>query len=755
MLIQNNFVNISNYTNSHKHKSCVSYNSSLVNKKIFLARPSTELIKAYYSPLKTNFKGVKILKLNNDFKSYEPHLIKELDYFEKFGDNSTHLGTGIWAETYRLANIPFVLKKLLKQESDLPSAVRKVIQDKGKDLFDMEIDGMEKASKALPNTQKFVAKAISDDGVKYLISTMVHGESPEPEDMPWTRMHFKSLFKTMFQLDKEGIYHGDLNNGNIKMTENGDVNFLDYQWTTKVNHSDFFIEKDTQEFPRFRYIENDQMFQMSGLSSYLNKLDDDETKNVFKDYLIEKSEYHKNRKELLEELLPNWQWGSEKESIRKAIDFEHVQSQLFKNPTDDVLEVEAQKLDLKGAIMAGFTYTDKMIENNNLLAGPTAQLFSLHSAQKFKRDLTDKRFNPNTIIMDRYLKHQIEEADYWIEKQKGKVNNTFHFTKKDIQNNLSLIINRDTSLKDFGAAPILGSKINSSLKSKDKNKICIPHSSELKILSNLLERDDKAFFTIRHPQVRQAKELKENLKDAFDMSLVSWSKDRHLDFFTANLYGLFCAEAYKTKLASIYPSQLSSNDIQALYSERALAEKVSNSFLDLSNKSFDNNMALMGNEYGRNYPEYKGMNDFSIGVSYNDKAIAKIKLNEITGFFDSLKNESAEETNNRIEKITDRKYLNGLLPLLDSDKVHVYEQECRSFECDDTIYEYTAKAVLDKITEIGKAEDAVLLEPFKNTTKKICHGSTHYWGDYKDAEPKYSNFKDYILKAIEKLKEKN
>lgn len=139
-----------------------------------------------------------------------------------------------------------------------------------------------------------------------------------------------------------------------------------------------------------------------------------------------------------------------------------------------------------------------------------------------------------------------------------------------------------------------------------------------------------------------------------------------------------------------------------------------------------------------------------------DWATTKIDMDEETSLFDLLGQGTVEETNNRIKKITDRKYIYELVSLLDSDEVHTHDEVSKSWELDETFYEYTAKVALDKIVEIGKAKDASLLEPFKTTTKTLNDRDTVYWACW-NKSPEYSShdFKDDILTAIEKLRGKN
>lgn len=89
---------------------------------------------------------------------------------------------------------------------------------------------------------------------------------------PWNKVSLKSLFKGMFEMDKVGLYHGDLNNGNIKIDSSCNVNFLDFQWGTKTNLIRFFETNETQCMPNFIPIQNSQMFEMAEIPYYLDKL---------------------------------------------------------------------------------------------------------------------------------------------------------------------------------------------------------------------------------------------------------------------------------------------------------------------------------------------------------------------------------------------------------------------------------------------------------------------------------------------------
>lgn len=96
----------------------------------------------------------------------------------------------------------------------------------------------------------------------------------------------------MFELDKVGIYHGDLNGKNILLDGTGNVNFIDYQWTEKVDKNNLFDNVKSQKtlLPVSNFPENAQMFEMASMPWYMENLDSSIDREAFlKQYLRAKS----------------------------------------------------------------------------------------------------------------------------------------------------------------------------------------------------------------------------------------------------------------------------------------------------------------------------------------------------------------------------------------------------------------------------------------------------------------------------------
>ena len=113
----------------------------------------------------------------------------------------------------------------------------------------------------------------------------------------------------MFELDKLGIYHGDLNCRNILLNPNGKINFIDYQWTEKVNKVNFFDSTKSEKIllPISTFPENAQMFEMASMPWYMDTFNYKSDREEFiKKYLEAKSNYHENRYNYIKAITKDW-----------------------------------------------------------------------------------------------------------------------------------------------------------------------------------------------------------------------------------------------------------------------------------------------------------------------------------------------------------------------------------------------------------------------------------------------------------------
>lgn len=363
----------------------------------------------FYFP---SFGQIIFKDVSSKYKDQKEQLEKELDIFSGSKKNAQFLGSGISAEAY-------ILKKM-------PEVVVKQAFDK-KETFEDEQKNMNLIPSGLDNAQKFVARAYDDEENRYyLLSTKIEGKCADPQTMPWTRKHLKSLFDGLLKLDKSGVYHGDLNNGNMKLTNEGNVNFLDFQWTHKISNSYAFEEKEESILPDFIYLENAQMFEMAELPYYLRDINDtSQAKKFFKEYLQEKSDYHKKRYDYINANYFNY-------SAEKAKKFEKAQAVVFENPSNNVIKTEAKKVQFLNAFREAYKRIDKNVKDKNILTAGSYYLLAMNMVQDFRHEVQK---NIKAISLERETiareERKIEKEQKEISKRENSVLGQLIHGRKD------------------------------------------------------------------------------------------------------------------------------------------------------------------------------------------------------------------------------------------------------------------------------------------------------------------------------------
>ena len=365
-----------------------------------------------------NFEGIDVLRIADNFSSSRSKIVSETEKFINAKKGARSLGKGLFAEVFELLGLSGVVLK----------------SSFGSDDFSQEANSMINAPDELRSSQKFVARLRDDNtGKYYLLSTKVNGDAADFRRNPWTKNSLRNLFNSMFEMDKKGFYHGDLNNGNIRLDSNGNVGFIDYQFAE--NTSSVFNEKEEMILPDFIPVENSQMFEMAGIPYYLRDIgNSSKAKSFLKTYLEAKSEYHKKRADFFSGV--SSYYSSTKQ---QAIDFEKAQAEVFKNPTDDVLKLEAQKIQFLNSFRVAYKHIDANIVNKNIIPAGSAYLNTLSNIQAFRQEIARQqaRTSSGTYKYD-YLKGLEAYGDFWYENVSSWTEDAFNFplrhTSEKLQN---------------------------------------------------------------------------------------------------------------------------------------------------------------------------------------------------------------------------------------------------------------------------------------------------------------------------------
>lgn len=332
------------------------------------------------------------------------------------------LGEGITSSVYKFKNLQeIVFKKSLNQSN----------------TFETEIKNLKLIPKSIKNAQKFVAQAFDDEtGIFYLLSTKVSGKEADWQKNPWTKKGLRSLFSTMFEMDINGIYHGDLHCGNILLDKNGKAGFIDFQWTQNILKKRFFENNPNSFMPPFLMNENAQMFEMASVPYYLKFSPGAEKgKEFLKNYLSEKSKYHQKRSDYLREIIKRWPYEYEYETILKGINFEDAQSILFRNPDEDILRLETKKLQF----LSSFRETTGKIDSNraerDFVTATSSQLMTLSAIKELQKEIALQK--SQKLVSDAkktYLDITNDYANYWLNNIKSWIDIIFDGSIKSAEN---------------------------------------------------------------------------------------------------------------------------------------------------------------------------------------------------------------------------------------------------------------------------------------------------------------------------------
>ncbi len=356
-----------------------------------------------YTP---SFEAVKIRQITPEYSGIKKALENELDSFVKNGDNAELLGKGLSAAVYKFKNFQdIVFKKSINDKTD----------------FADEIRNLKQLPERLKNVQKYIAQAFDDEtGLFYLISTKMNGKAANGQTNPWTRKHLKNMFETIFELDKNGIYHGDFNIGNILLDKEGNANLIDFQWMQKVERKRFFENKPHSVIPPYILSENSQMFEMASIPPYLAHCDNG--KEFLKLYLTEKANYHSNRSNYLQSIIGNWDYPSEKKIILKGINYEDAQSVMYRHPDEDTLKIETKKLQFLSTFREAFSRNEPDNPHSNFITGATSHLLILNDIQDLRKEIASQRSKKFLSNAKKdYLKYTDEYAKYWFDTVKSWV----------------------------------------------------------------------------------------------------------------------------------------------------------------------------------------------------------------------------------------------------------------------------------------------------------------------------------------------
>ena len=417
---------------TEKSKISSSINNKYQHYELYTNKDNCPIALEHYQAYTISFKSKVSRVLLGSLPS---ELATRVDRFEEFKSDSTNikpLGQGLFAIAYKFTHTPYAIKESLTDPIS-----RSVNGD-----FTAEANNLVMA-KDISRSQKLVALVRTERGNNYLISTYISGTKPHPRENPFNTQQLKSFLDLFLELDTRGIYHGDLNAGNcIVLKHKNDGALIDYQFARKFSYPDSHTNDEYINFPSFVIPANAQMFEHANLCFYIEKMYSGE-KDFFRNYLSLKSDYHDRRRVVFANL------GSTSPAIR----YEYLLNKFLKNPTDDILALQALKLQTLYSFREAYSTMDpnKKVDKH-IFSAPYLYLETAFSAKQFVDYAKRLRANSSTFNKEynEFLDLEIKFGQYWQEKMKKQGINVLNW------------VYRNASLTPLNASDNIRSRLEAS-----------------------------------------------------------------------------------------------------------------------------------------------------------------------------------------------------------------------------------------------------------------------------------------------------
>ncbi len=287
--------------------------------------------------------------------------------------------------------------------------------------IDNEIYLMAKAKKAgvstLPKITTITYSALPVERQKPEIvgySYQIKGKKADFVLNPITKKHFNTLFNMFYLMDKQGIYHNDLDIGHVFYSDRGKVETDFFRFGLEfVFNNTAHNKNDVPFFPEFMMPSNAINYEKASLGYYLRqtKGNDDDTNAVVKDYLESSADYHQKRLKYL----------VHKNAPEEMIEFERLQSEFLKRPSADIIELRKNRIDFLNKERLAFTEWDEgngscghekdLKRQINSIKIYIAAIRSAISYIKKADELKKSEINPDK---KKYFEYEKQFGEYWL-----------------------------------------------------------------------------------------------------------------------------------------------------------------------------------------------------------------------------------------------------------------------------------------------------------------------------------------------------
>lgn len=209
--------------------------------------------------------------------------------------------------------------------------------------FSNEAQILKKIPSSLKNSQHLIDYFKNKDGKDILITTFVKGH----KNVLKTQKDFDKFYEALLTLDSLGILHGDLNMANC-LFDGENINIIDY------GEGSFFSlgEKEGGFYPDFCLKTNANGLENNGIPDCIKAWANEglDCRGQFVTYLMAKSKFYEKHSKLIQKFAPN----------SESADYEENLSKVLKDPSKNVIENEAKRID----ILYTFEHADTSVNYN-------------------------------------------------------------------------------------------------------------------------------------------------------------------------------------------------------------------------------------------------------------------------------------------------------------------------------------------------------------------------------------------------------
>lgn len=300
--------------------------------------------------------------------------------------------------------------KAYKLSVDGRGVVVKIAKKKKDTGIDKEAEILEKLPPSLRETgQGLIAYGLNKDGYEFLVTNFVQGKN---RIVPQNKEQIQSiLLGNFFELDKAGIIHNDLSENNILInTEKSQANLIDYG---RAYGFDIFKTKDERLLDNIMLDGNLMSFETQGICEYFIRLSQNsksgEARAFLSNYLDVKADYHGERVKFLNTELAKR--ASEPdldiEKIKNCIEYEKTLSKVLKNPSDEMIDLEALRLQML------YYFTSTTLFEHKPASAVSSWMKTVMYARKYKETIQQKLDGcKENSDMKKYLEFQKQYAEH-------------------------------------------------------------------------------------------------------------------------------------------------------------------------------------------------------------------------------------------------------------------------------------------------------------------------------------------------------